>query len=97
MIRTLTLIAALAAVASPALAEVKVNITGKDAATVEALIGQAANTVCRDELRGSLGSFTSMRMCVAAAKEDAMAKVAAMRAPTYAAEKAPLAVTRISN
>jgi hypothetical protein len=97
MIRTLTVIAALAAVASPAMAEVKVNITGKDAATVETLITDAAGAACRQELRGSVNSFANMRACVEAAKDDAMAKVATMRGTTYAAERAPLAVTRISN
>jgi hypothetical protein len=98
MIRTLTALAALASVvalASPASADVKVNIAGKDPATVASLIRTAAIAACREELAGSMIAFQMHSACVKASTADAMAQVAAKTA-SYASTPTSLEVTRIS-
>lgn len=74
MTKTLTLTAALAAVfaTTASAAEIRVSLTGKDAATVRADIQRAAREVCRQELteKAWLGSYAR---CVDDAFTRAMA------------------------
>ena len=95
MIRTLTIITAFAAIAAPAAAEVKINIVGKDAATVRAEISQAAVTTCRRDLRGAIGSVSVLEMCRRGAMADALEQFERARA-SYRTASTPLTVTRIS-
>jgi hypothetical protein len=94
----LTALAALASVvalASPASADVKVNIAGKDPATIASLVRAAAVVACRQELAGSMVAIQMQPSCVKAATADAMAQVAAKTA-TYASTPTSLELTRIS-
>jgi hypothetical protein len=82
MIRTLTILATLAAFAAPAAAsaaDIKINIVGKSAEAVEAEIAKAAYRVCRDELRGSMG-VSMQAMCIDLVSDDAKSQLAAARA-----------------
>ena len=92
MIRTLTILSAVAAVAGPAAAaDIKINIVGKEAAQLQAEIRRAAKTVCLREL----DRIAPFSRCVDAVTADAAAQLTAARA-TYGEAKAPLDVTRIS-
>lgn len=82
MMRTFTVLAslaALAAVASPAAAEVRirVNIVGKDAKTIQSDIRRAAELACWQDLQGDRMAITPMRQCVAESVERAMQQVPA--------------------
>jgi hypothetical protein len=82
MIRTLTIIATLAAFAAPAAAsaaDIRISIVGKSAEAVEAEIAKAANRVCIEELRGSMG-VSMQAMCIEMVSQDAKAQLAAARA-----------------
>jgi uncharacterized protein with HEPN domain len=76
MMRTFTVLAslaALAAVASPAAAEVqvRVNIVGKDAKTIQNDIRRAAELACWQDLQG-VRAISPMRQCVAESVDRAM-------------------------
>jgi|GEM_PF-5498819 len=78
MIRSFTILAALAAIASPAAAatEMRVSIVGKDAATIQSDIRKAAATVCWKEFRAGETSFmTTLKACTDASYERAMKQV----------------------
>ncbi len=92
-IRTLTILAVVAAIASPAAAEIKVNIVGKDASVVEAEIVKAAKTVCRHALLASPVSMYTV--CVEVATADAMDQLSSARA-TYGKASTPVEMTRVS-
>lgn len=94
MLRTLSLIAVLAASAAPAAAsEIRIKTAGKDLAALKSEIKSAAERVCRRENAGSLFGIHMQAACVDRAVATAMSKVAA---PTVASTT-PLAVTRISS
>jgi hypothetical protein len=95
MIRTLTILSAIAAVAGPAAArDITVNIVGKSDEAVRAEILQAAKTVCRDELQGSL-ALSMYTVCVAGVSADAMADLEKARAG-YAKATTALDLTLVS-
>lgn len=95
MIRTLTILAAVAAIATPAAAaDIKVNIVGKSASVVQAEIYKAAQAVCREGMTG-VAPISRYGACVNVVAEDAMAQFVAARA-TYGKAVTPLDVTRVS-
>jgi hypothetical protein len=78
--RTFTILAslaALAAVASPAAAEVqiRVSIVGKDAKTIQTDIRKAAEKACTLDAEGARLPLTPMRQCVAESVQGAMQQV----------------------
>ena len=94
MIRTLTILSAIAAVAGPAAAaEIKINIVGKDAVTVQAEIVKAAKSICREAMVST--PISMFGACVNVVADDAMAQFASARA-TYGKAVTPMDVTLVS-
>ena len=76
MFRTLTVIAAFAAIAgSASAAEVRVSLVGKDPETIRADIEKAAHKACRADPGGQIGLDLDMKDCVAAAVAGAIAQI----------------------
>jgi hypothetical protein len=77
MIRTFTVLAALAAFATPAAAEtqIRVNIVGKDAKTIQADIQKAAELACRQDVRNAFLYISPLKQCVEESVERAMKQV----------------------
>jgi hypothetical protein len=92
MNRTLTLLTSIAVLAltggSAMAKDITINIVGKDMPTLQQEFTRAAERVCRDELRGSLGAF-QMQACVKGSVADATAKVAQARAGYASARSKP--------
>ena len=80
MMRTFTVLAsltALVAIASPAAAEtqVRVNIVGKDAKTIQADILKAAHLACWQDMLGLAIPLSPMKQCIEESVERAMKQV----------------------
>ena len=74
MIKTLTIVAALAAFATTAsAAEIHVSLVGKDSKTIQADIKNAARAVCREELATKSEWIASYARCVDESVARAMA------------------------
>lgn len=74
MIKTLSIVAALAAFATTAsAAEIHVSLAGKDMKTIQADIGRAARAVCREELSMTQEWIASYARCVDESVARAMA------------------------
>ncbi len=81
MIRTLSTLAILTALAGPAAAQdIRVSVAGKDDKTVSAEIHKAAVKVCEDAYAGDrVAEFYELDSCVSNAQADGMAQVKAIR------------------
>ena len=76
MIKTFAILTVAAAIAGPAAAtEIRLSFLGKDDATLQAEIKQAATTVCLDDSRDFAGLYLTRR-CVADTIKATQAKIA---------------------
>jgi hypothetical protein len=82
MIRTLAIAATAAALlAAPASAETSVRIStvGKSAAQLKLEVTKAAETLCRNQTRDTLGYLAGYTTCVQASVQDALIQTPALK------------------
>jgi hypothetical protein len=93
MIRTLSALAVVAALASPAAAEsTRVSIAGKDDQAIRADVHKAAKKVCNEAYLGDpVAAFHELNDCVADAETGAMVQVRAIERAAAAASRTDLA------
>jgi hypothetical protein len=76
MIKTIAILAAAVAIATPAAAaEVRVSFVGKDDATLKAEVTRAAQAVCKDTEHGFLATYFE-RQCIIDTIKETEAKIA---------------------
>ena len=98
MIRMISTLALVTALAGPAAAEqVKVSLIGKSDPAIRAEIHQAAKKVCREAYFGDrVAEFYNLDSCISDAEADAMAQVKAYQQATSSSSGSTASIAALS-